>query len=430
MVVLPGMDLIISWNDTKIEGREMENHTLKLLVDSVTSTASRNGRIIADVEHPEWLKRSDGRPFFMCGPGDPEDFLYRGKLRPDGTRSGDQVELIDKMKGTGANCIYLMAIRSHGGDGDKTHNPFVNHDPAKGINPAVLDQWETWFAEMDESDIVIYLFLYDDSARIWRTGDRVSKEEKNFIHTLVNRFEHHRNLILCIAEEYQEALSAERVKKIAAEIKAADDYNHVIAVHKLNGLEFSEFADERNIDQFAIQYNVKTAEELHAGLIKAWKDAKGRYNLNLSESADWGTGAESRRKCWACAMAGAYVMILEMDIATTATSDLEDCGRVVRFFESTDFQLMSPQDELGFGGTQYVLARPGRSYIAYASQSTGRIGLKNMQAGVYKLRWFDCATGSEVTDENVTVADGDQIWDKPGNIGSELAVFIERIRGL
>jgi CubicO group peptidase (beta-lactamase class C family) len=37
MVVLPGLDLIISWNDTKIEGREMENHTLKLLVDSVTS---------------------------------------------------------------------------------------------------------------------------------------------------------------------------------------------------------------------------------------------------------------------------------------------------------------------------------------------------------------------------------------------------------
>ncbi len=385
------------------------------------------GQIIADPEHSQWLKRKDGRPFFMCGPGDPEDFLYRGRIRPDGTRIGDQMELIGKIKGTGANCIYLMAIRSHGGDGDKTHNPFVNHDPAKNINPAVLDQWEVWFTEMDKHGIVIYLFLYDDSARIWRTGDRVGKEEQNFIHSLVNRFEHHKNLIWCIAEEYQEAFSAERVKIIAAEIHAADDYNHVIAVHKLNGLDFSEFADAPNIDQFAIQYNVKTAEELHAGLVKAWKQAKGRYNLNMSEAADWGTGAEARQKSWACAMAGAYVMILGMDIATTAKSDLVDCGRLVRFFESTDFNQMLPHDELGFAGTQYVLAGPGRSYIAYASKLQGKIGLKNTTAGVYKFHWFDCATGSEVTKENVTVAGGDQSWDKPGRIGSELAVYIERV---
>lgn len=97
-------------------------------------------------------------------------------------------------------------------------------------------------------------------------------------------------------------------------------------------------------------------------------DARGSYNLNLSEAVDWGTGTESQKKCWACAVTGAYVMILEMDIATTVKSDLQDCGCLVHFFESIDFQQMSPHDELGFGGTQYVLARPGRSYIAYSSQ--------------------------------------------------------------
>jgi hypothetical protein len=430
MVILPGLDMIISWNETKIEGREKENHTLKLLVESVTSKEAQNSRIVTDPKHPQWLKRIDGSPFFMCGPGDPEGFLYRGRIRPDGTRDGDQMKLIEKMEPTGANCIYMMAIRSHGGDGDKTHNPFVDHDPAKGINPGVLDQWERWFTEMDKHGIVIYLFLYDDGVKIWRTGDRVGKEEKNFIDSLVNRFEHHKNLIWCIAEEYQEALSVERVRNIAAEIRAADDYNHAIAVHKLNGLDFSEFADEPNIDQFAIQYNVKTADQLHAGLVKAWKQAKGRYNLNMSEAADWGTGAESRKKCWACAMAGAYVMILGMDIASTAKSDLEDCGRLVLFFESTDLQRMSPDDELALAGTQYVLAHPGGSYIAYASQLQGEIGLKNMQAGVYKFHWIDCATGSEVTKENVTVPTGDQSWDKPERFGSELAVYIERTGGL
>ena len=434
MVVMPSLDLIVSWNDTKIRASEMENHALKLLEDSVIASGPRIGQIIVDPEHPQWLKRKDGGPFFMCGPGDPEDFLYRGKLNPDGTRHGDQMALIEKLKGTGANCIYLMAVRSHGGDGDKTHNPFVNSNPRKGINSKVLAQWEEWFTEMDENGIVVYLFVYDDSARIWNTGDRVGKEEKDFIHTLVDRFEHHRNLIWCIAEEYQEAFSAERVKNIAAEIRAADDYDHVIAVHKLNGLDFSEFADEPNIDQFAIQYNVSSADALHKGMIDAWERAQGKYNLNMSEAAEYGSGQQARKKSWACAMGGAYVMILEMDIAATAKGDLEDCGRLVRFFESTDFNEMSPHDELRFAGTKYVLALPGSSYIAYAPELRGKtclttvkIGLRGMKAGSYEFRWFDCVTGNEVAQTKVNVAAGSQSWRKPDGIGRELVVYIRRI---
>lgn len=36
MVVLPDLDLIVSWNDTRIEGREKENEALRRLVQSVT----------------------------------------------------------------------------------------------------------------------------------------------------------------------------------------------------------------------------------------------------------------------------------------------------------------------------------------------------------------------------------------------------------
>lgn len=384
------------------------------------------GQIIVDPEHPQWLKRKDGGPFFMAGPGDPEDFLYRGTLNSDGTRTGDQMALINKLKDTGANCIYLMAVRSHGGDGDRTHNPFIDYDPSNGINKKVLDQWETWFTEMDNHGIVIFFFFYDDSARVWNTGDHVGNAEKNFIHTLVNRFEHHRNLIWCIAEEYQEAFSAERVRNIAAEIRAADDHNHVIAVHKLSGLDFSEFADEPNIDQFAIQYNAKTAEVLHQGVVTAWKQAAGRYNLNMSEAANYGTGTVARKKSWACAMGGAYVMILEMDIANTPLSDLKDCGRLVSFFESTNFNGMVPHDELKYGGTEYVLAKPGDSYIAYTSTLSGDIGLKSMTAGTYKFRWFDCVNGKSITQMDVKVTAGDQTWSKPAGIGNELAVYIKR----
>lgn len=422
MVVLPGLDLIVSWNNTRIEGREKENEALKLLTNAIVGH-----RLKADSEHPQWLGRADGESFFMCGPGDPEDFLYRGTLNADGTRAGDQMQLIEKLKGSGANCIYLQAVRSHGGDGDAMHNPFVNHDPAQGLNPKALDQWEQWFSEMDRHGIVIYLFVYDDSTLVWDTGDEVGPREQKFLETLVNRFEHHGNLIWCIAEEYAERLSTERVRRIAGTIKAADDFDHPVAVHLNHGLDFSEFADDPTIDQFAIQYNVPTAEELHAGVVQVWRQAKGRYSLNLSEAADWGAGAEGRRKCWACAMGGAYVMVLGMDIASTSPSDLRDCGRLVSFFQSVQLHELEPHDELAHGDTQYVLAKPGERYVAYTTNAMGRLGLRRMKAGEYAFRWFDCATGNATRQESVTVGQGDQAWKAPNDFGPEVAVCISRL---
>jgi len=99
----------------------------------------------------------------------------------------------------------------------------------------------------------------------------------------------------------------------------------------------------------------------------------------------------------------------------------------VRFFESTNFNEMSPHDELKFAGTKYVLAQPGFSYIAYSPELKGEIGLKDMRPGAYEFRWFDCVTSKEVRQAKVNVQAGDQSWKKPGGIGRELAVYIRRI---
>ena len=395
-------------------------------------------QIIADPAHPQWLRHKDGKPFFMCGPGDPEGFLYRGTLKPDGTRDGDQVKLIDKLKGTGANCIYLMAVRSHGGDGDRTHNPFIGHDPKKGLNTKVLDQWEEWFTVMDKARIVIYFFIYDDSARIWDTGDKVGPAEKAFLEALVRRFKHHDHLIWCVAEEYQERFSAKRVSTIAATIRAADDRKHPIAVHKLGGLSFKEFADDPNIDQFAIQYNVRTREQLHAGLLKAWKQAKGRYSLNMSECANWGTGAEHRKKLWACAMAGAHVMILGMDIEKTPKEDLEACGHLSKFMRTWFFTIPQgfvPDDSLGHADTEYVIvARPrpdGRkprvAFGLYGSEVKEGLGVKILRNGEYILFWLDCSTGRVEHGVHVQPEDGPALFKAPEGIGVQAALTVVRL---
>ena len=184
------------------------------------------------------------------------------------------------MTGTGANGIYFQIIRSHGGDGTWSHNPFIDSDPSQDLDQDILDQWETWFTAMDDAGIAIYAFFFDDSANIWGSGDAVPAAERDFLQRIVDRFEHHKSLIWVVAEEYQEAFSAERVSNMAAVIRAADDFGHPIAVHKLSGLSFSEFADDPNIDQFAIQRNDQSAPALHADMAAAFSDAAGRYNLS------------------------------------------------------------------------------------------------------------------------------------------------------
>jgi hypothetical protein len=119
-------------------------------------------------------------------------------------------------------------------------------------------------------------------------------------------------------------------------------------------------------------------------------------------------------------------MVLGWDIETTAVSDLEDCGRLVSFMESTNFNTMEPRDDLAFGGTEYVLANPADTFILYASNLSGDLGVRSIDAGTYDLRWFDVTDGTTVDQDGVSVSVGDQTWAKPGTIGSELAVWIRR----
>ena len=427
MVVFPSSGVVASWNDANIDGDANVNQALKLLKDAIKEqTTPLTGQIIVDSANPEFLKYNGNGNFFMAGPGDPENFLYRGIRNSDGTRNGDQMQIINKLKGTWANSIYLIAVRSHGGDGDSTNNPFISSNPSNGIDEDILNQWESWFTEMDKNNITIFFFFYDDDARIWDTGDNVGTSEKAFIERIVNKFEHHKNLIWVIAEEYEEKYSINRIKDIAAIIKNADDNKHAIAVHKLNGLSFSEFADDLNIDQFAIQYNEENIELLHNAIVNVWKSANGKYNLNLAEAINFGTGDSLRKKAWAVAMAGAYVMVLDMDIINTPLNELEDLGRLRKFMESIDFNEMAPHDELISSGKGYVLANPGNSYIVYLPTG-GSVNL-NLDNKRYRVWWYNPRTGGNMQTGTVNYIQGPgniQIGNSPTDINKDWAAYIK-----
>lgn len=389
------------------------------------------GQIMVDPSSRIWMvynrdADNDGRldPAFICGPGDPEDFLYRGERNADGTRNGDQQAIIANMIAHGVNSIYFQVIRSHGGDGESSHNPYIDSNPDNPLDEDILSQWDDWFSALDAAGIVLYFFFYDDSARIW-SGDTVNAAETNLITTLVNRYKHLKHLIWVVAEEYSERYSAARISNIARLIKSTDDNDHAVANHQLSGLVF-DHADDPYLDQFAIQYNDTSVVGLHTGMITAWNNAAGRYGLTMSESADHGLGARDivRQKNWACAMGGAYVMVIRMDGTVTYNEKMDDCATLKTFFEATDFNTMAPHDELGNDGT-WVLADPGRSYIAY-KMTPGSFILDRITAGTYVIKWLDTVTG-KVLSQVKELHSGSNVFTPPYGINEEAAVWITRV---
>ena len=109
-----------------------------------------------------------------------------------------------------------------------------------------------------------------------------------------------------------------------------------------------------------------------------------RYNLNMSEIAFDGAGEGEllRRRVWAIVMGVAYVMVNGMDVINSDDHDLKMLGRVVKFFEATNFNRMSPHNELASNDTDYVLASPGNAYIAYALGPVEKqMGIRELPAG-------------------------------------------------
>ncbi len=415
-----------SWTHRLLLVAAVSFHGGAIGATAAQSAQPQPGQVVVDSDHPQWLKRHEGKHLFLCGPGDPEDFLYRGRRNADGTRDGDQERLIRKLIEHGGNSIYLQIVRTHGGDakGDRTQNPFIDSDPAQRLDERILKQWEEWFTLMDQHDILIYLFFYDDGARIWNTGDDVGPSEQAFIEGIVQHFKHHKNLIWVVGEESEERHSTDRIQAIAATIRRADDRGHLVGNHHLSGATFKAWQPSGALNHFSMQLTA-TGERAHAGAIEALAKAGGRYQVIYAESTASPTDPDGqRRHAWEVAMAGMMPLLLGMDIASTPVESLQQCRYLQTFFEASDFYRMRSHDELRHGETKYVLADPGRSYIAYAEHLERELGITNLPAGRCDILWLDCQTGRTVPERQVLDQAANHVFHKPAGLGLQCAAWV------
>ena len=412
------------------------------------------GQIIVAGGRPGYLKINGGRAVFLCGPDNPEEFLYLGTLRPDGTRDGPQMEMIEFLGKSGVNAFHFQMFRMRRcnikDEGDDTHCPFVDHDPSKPLNEKVLDQWDFWLGELEKRGIIVHLEFYNDATDVERMGWTLDSEgnlhpdEQRFIDGIVKRFCHRKNIIWGI-EESSNKLPRARVRhflKIAERIRQVDPYHHPIVqsfvtpetaekdMHP-DGVTSADYRDSPYVDMATwlhIPPHGKDFEAQHAAYLRYALIDRDRFITMRNETEYHPIDRRvARIHNWACALAGMHALEAQLNAARPDRRDrIIDAGKVVEFMEQTDWYLMKPADSLASGSTKWVLANPGNSYIAYTYEYSGPMGLKELPKGQYELLWFDTVSGRSHRMRIEQPATGEARWEKPQEMGNEIALYVRR----
>ncbi len=412
------------------------------------------GQVIVAGSNPGYLKYNGGGPVYLAGPDNPEDFLFQGELNADGTRAGGKQEkMIERMAKAGVNAFHCQMFRmqrcNFKKEGDDRHCPFVDHDPSQPLDEEVLAQWDGWLDQFERHGIIVHLEFYNDATDVETMGWKLDPDgnlhpdEHRWIEGIVQRFKHHKNIIWGIEESCNKLPKARtpHFKKIAELIATTDNHHHPIVQSFVvpNDPEGDFPADGITSDEYIGDPHVRLVTWLH--LVPHRQDYEQQHREYLAyyrRDADNFVvlknetfhhprrGAASRIYMWSCAMTGMHSLEAYHHADTSSEETLADDGRLNSFMESTDFYQMKPHDELAAGSTKWVLANPGKSYIAYTYDLEDEMGLKLMIAGSYQLRWFDTVSGTEVTQSGVAVPAGDVTWPKPPTIGNEVALYVTR----
>lgn len=412
------------------------------------------GQVVVVGGTPGYLRYNGGGPVFLAGPDNPEDFLFRGALQPDGTRTGGgQEEMIRRLAAAGVNAFHCQMFRMQRcnikGEGDDSHAPFVDHDPRQPLNEAVLTQWDGWLSEFEKHGIIVHLEFYNDATDVETMGwtlqpdGQLHADERRWVVGVVNRFKHHKNIIWGL-EESCNKLPRSRTphfRKMAEEIARADNFHHPIVQSFVvpndpegdfpeNGVTADDYRGDPHIQLVTWLHFVPHGDDFqkqHEEYLRFYRGDAANFIVLKNETFHHPKrGDRSRKYLWACAMTGMHCLEAYHHADTSSLETLADHGRLRRFMEQTEFYRMQSQDELAAADTTWVLADPGNSYVAYALSCENEMGIRDLQAGRYDLLWYDTVTGEQVRQSAIELPAGTSSFRKPAGWGEQLAIYLQR----
>jgi len=327
-----------------------------------------------------YLKFREGNYWVKAGADDPENIL--------GAAMGgwaSKREEIDYLAEKGINSIYVMTHNLEGDANDvwpwigATSEEAKTH--ADRFDIGKLEQWRDFFVYLQESGVVLYMILEDDSA--WTGYDRPA-----YYREMVARFADLPALYFNSGEEANENYSLDESIEHIKLLASIDPYDHPRAIHNVR-TPTAKYIDTEELSLSSIQTWPTSPQRLNE-LGVAWAEAcMARGKRPLMVNFDEARPPEDRRSVWAVYMArGVWEPIVYAPDTFAVYERLwNELAAARRFIESLPFPEMFPANRLLSDGAGFCLAKPGAAYGVYLPAG-GSVSLAAPE-GLYDISWFD-----------------------------------------
>jgi len=376
---------------------------------------------------------------------------HRGDWQPgdpnwtdeDGDDATGIIGLANYLGDQGLNSIYLMPF-TYAGDGNDVW-PWTNPETRDSFDVSKLAQWEWVFSHLQRQGVHIHLLVTEtenESLFEIEDGGTPFADTRNLHYReLIARFGHHLALSWDLGEEtgwtdekggaVGVGITTGQQKAFSQYIRDLDPYDHPIKIHEILIVEiYPALAGFTAFEGPSLQrhedYNQIVIEHLKMSVA-----ANRPWLVSMSEPLGWEFGlrpddedpsrAVPRKDVlWGVFMAGGSGVEWYAGWQNNApTSDLSSEDLRVRqsmwrqnrialefFNRHVPFEDMTAANDLVAGDHDYVLAKPGDTYLVYLRDGGSAQLDLSATGGVYDLRWFDPRNGGVLQLGSVTQVEG------------------------
>ena len=323
---------------------------------------------------------------------------------------------------SGMNVAYFLTMNI-GGDG-KDVWPYIDHKTFDRFDCSKLDQWELVFQHMSRRGIMLHVVTQEtENERMLDDGD-TGRLRQLYYRELIARFGHHLALVWNLGEENGPAdfsplgQTPVQQRAMATFLKAHDPYQHPVLIHthawdgaKQHGLP--PLFNHAPLD--GLSFQVDKRQTVHAAVIdwkKQSREAGQEWLITMDEIGMWHTGAVPdsvdpshdmlrHHVLWGSLLAGAAGVEwyfgahhphndLTAEDWRTRHNLWRQTRIAIEFLSALPFAHMQPSDELTLRADDYVLAKPGQTYVIYAPHSTAPFILDfQNHLGEFEVLWLD-----------------------------------------
>ncbi len=408
-----------------------------------------------------------GEYFLKCGSDAPENFLaydkFDGTFQNDGHKDdlvktwephlkdwkeGDPtwqngkgkeiIGAINYLASKGMNAFSFLTMNIAGDD--QNVFPYVDYDTYDRFDVSKLDQWEIIFEHADELGMFLHFKTLEFENQGLLDNGGTGLYTKLYYRELIARFGHHLALNWNLAEETGDwtetpptfPLDAVERIRLAEYISSVDPYNHHLVIH--NGAWYDEiYGPNTKFSGASLQTNQEDFSNVHPWTLKVLQEAKaagkvwavacdepGDHRHSLIPDAEDPEHDNARKNgLWGAMMAGAWgtewYFGYEHPHSDLSCQDYRsrdlfwDQGRIcLEFFKNNKIPVwdMESYDSLISSEGDYVLAKPGESYVVYLKNGGSSILDFGDSDNEYNIHWYNPRKGGELLQGKIKSLNG------------------------